>query len=57
MASDFEHYGITKEELGERLVMVSTGGTFNTYLGELRRNGLIETDDGMLRATKELFPE
>ncbi len=57
MASDFEHYGITKEELGERLAMVSTGGTFNTYLGELRRNGLIETDDGMLRATKELFPE
>ncbi|MFA6035337.1 MAG: ATP-binding protein [Candidatus Micrarchaeia archaeon] len=48
---------ITKEELGEALNMQMTGGTFNTYLSELRRAGLIELNDDGIVATKELFPE
>jgi hypothetical protein len=49
---------ITKDELGEVLGMVFTGGTFNTYLQELKRAGLIEADSaGGVTATKELFPD
>lgn len=48
---------ISKGALGDRLGMVASGGTFNTYLGELRSTGLVELRDGLVRATKELFPE
>ncbi len=48
---------ISKEELGERTGFVHTGGTFNTYLSELRRNGLVEIINGEIKAGKELFME
>ena len=52
---------ISKEELGIMAAQYShTSGTFNTYLSDLRRNGLIKTDTGNTReiiATKELFFE
>ena len=47
---------ITKEDLAERTGFTANGGTFNTYLSELRRNGLVEVDDDEIRASKELFP-
>lgn len=52
------HYpnGISKEDLGNSTGFTVTGGTFTAYLYELRRNGLIETKDDMVFATKELFP-
>jgi hypothetical protein len=37
--------------------MSPTSGTFTTYLGELRRNGLIEVQGKMAKASRELFPE
>lgn len=49
--------GLSKEELGERTGFVSSGGTFNTYLSELRRNDLIEIEGQTIKATKELFLE
>jgi uncharacterized protein len=42
---------ITKEELGNRTGMSHTGGTFTTYLGELKRNGLIEVTGKMVKAS------
>lgn len=47
---------ITKEELAERTEYTFTGGTFNTYLGILRRNGLIRIDGSEITATEVLFP-
>lgn len=54
----FDKYptGISKEDLGSSLNMVYSGGTFNTYLQELKRAGLIETEGGEFKASKELFP-
>ena len=46
-----------KEELGDITGFTICGGTFNTYLSELRRNGLIEVNGEEVRATKELFLE
>jgi hypothetical protein len=34
-----------------------TGGTFSTYLGVLRRNGLIAVDGDSVRASETLFLE
>lgn len=48
--------GILKEELAERTGFSAEGGTFLTYLSELKRNGLIEISSDMAKATKELFP-
>jgi len=36
--------------------MEPTGGTFGTYLGDLRRNGLITERDGVAVANDILFP-
>lgn len=47
---------ISKEELGEKSGFSIGGGSFNTYLSELRRNSLIEISGNMIKATKELFP-
>ncbi len=41
--------GITREQLADRVEMEVTGGTFSTYLGDLRRNGLIEVDRDAVR--------
>lgn len=42
--------GLSREELGERAQIEMTGGTFGTYLGILRRNALIEENNGTVRA-------
>lgn len=47
--------GMTKDQLGEQVGISSTSGTFNTYLSSLRANGLVETVDGELRASDNLF--
>lgn len=47
---------LTKDEIGDAAGIVTTGGTFSTYLGELIRNGLAErTSDGRIRATDILM--
>lgn len=44
--------GLTVPQIGTFAKVKHTGGTFSTYLSELRRNGLIEeTGDGRYRAT------
>lgn len=53
-----EHYPewVTREELGELCGFAVSGGTFGTYLGMLRRNGLIEEDSAKYaRASSTLF--
>lgn len=42
--------GLTRDELADQLGMAMTGGTFNTYLGTLTRNGLAVREDGIYRA-------
>lgn len=46
---------IAKDELADRVGMTVTGGTFQTYLSTLRRNGLAEVEGGMVRASESLF--
>jgi hypothetical protein len=46
---------ISKDELGERLGMEPSGGTFNTYVSTLRRNGLAEVQGGEVCAGEALF--
>jgi uncharacterized protein len=46
---------LSKETLAVEVGMEPTGGTFGTYIGTLRRNGLIESDSGKLRASDSLF--
>ncbi len=48
---------ITREEIGEKTNFAPSGGSFGTYLGLLRRNGLIEVDGQMVKASKTLFLE
>jgi hypothetical protein len=43
--------GLTREQLGETADIVTSSGTFSTYLGTLRRNGLGQTHDGMIVAS------
>lgn len=49
--------GLSREELASRTGFAVSGGTFNTYLGTLRRNGLIEMDNQQVRASDTLFLE
>ena len=42
---------LTRQQLGTLAMIRSTGGTFNAYLGDLRRAGLIEEVDTLLRPT------
>lgn len=46
---------LTYEELGQAVGMVTSGGTFQTYISTLRRNGLADTDRGTIRASSSLF--
>lgn len=48
--------GIDRESLAEATDFTVTGGTFSTYLGILRRNGLVEVEGSMVRAMDVLFP-
>ncbi len=45
---------VSKDELGYATEFESSGGTFNTYLSELRRNGLIEVNGGV-KISEEFF--
>jgi hypothetical protein len=48
---------LSRETLGERTSFAVTGGTFGTYLGILRRNGLVEVTGDQVRAqTASKFP-
>lgn len=52
--------GLTEADLAEQTGFTPTGGTFQTYLSELRRNNLIEIQRDeygrRIRATELLFP-
>lgn len=49
--------GINRQEIADAVGMQSSGGTFNTYLGDLRRNGLITERDKRCTANDILFPK
>jgi hypothetical protein len=46
---------VPKENLGEYVQMSHTSGSFSTYLSTLKRNGLIQVQNGSVRAAEELF--
>jgi hypothetical protein len=46
---------LSREELGTRAGFTVSGGTFGTYLGTLRRNGLVEVDGDQVWANETLF--
>lgn len=48
--------GLSREGIGTQVAMTITGGTFSTYLSDLRRNGLIEERHGVSIACDILFP-
>lgn len=50
-------HGTTRDELAEFMSMAPKGGTYLTYLSDLRRNGLIVERDGAIHAAPILFPE
>ncbi len=45
----------TREDLAASVEMTPSGGTFQTYLGMLRRNGLVEIEGSVVRASDTLF--
>jgi hypothetical protein len=47
--------GYTRSELADAADLTSNAGTFGTYLGDLRRNGLVEDDGHTIRAAEILF--
>jgi hypothetical protein len=47
---------LARERLGEITAITPSGGTFGTYLGTLRRNGLVEIPGDQVRAGATLFP-
>lgn len=46
---------VTREELADRLDMAVRGGTFTTYLGTLKRNGLVLVEPEGVQAHPDLF--
>ncbi len=46
---------IGKDELGLESGFEPRGGTFNTYISELRRNGLIKIEGNEIKVTEEFF--
>jgi uncharacterized protein len=48
--------GISRDAIADAVGMEKTGGTFGTYLGDLRRNGLITERNGIATANDILFP-
>lgn len=46
---------ISREQLGIATDFEHTGGTFGTYLGVLKRNGLIEVNGDQVKASETLF--
>lgn len=51
-----QHQGVTREQLAEAVEMAQSGGTFSTYLGTLRRNGLVTEAGGRIVATDVVWP-
>jgi hypothetical protein len=49
--------GVRRDDLATHVGMSSAGGTFNTYLGDLRRNGLITEQNKVCTANDILFPK
>lgn len=49
--------GISRDELASVVGMTASGGTFTTYLGDLRRNGLITEAGKRCTANDILFPK
>lgn len=49
--------GIGRQGVADAVGMSAAGGTFSTYLGDLRRNGLITERDKVCTATDILFPK
>ena len=46
---------VARAELAELTGLEQTGGTFGTYLGDLRRNGLADEDSDGIRAAEVFF--
>jgi len=46
--------GMTREQIGEASALEPSSGTFGTYLGELKRNGLAEESGGLIRLAEFL---
>jgi len=46
---------VTKQELGERVGLVYPSGTYNNYLGTLKRNGLVTTEGDVIKISETLF--
>ncbi len=46
---------LDRQSIGETTGMSSNSGSFNTYLATLKRNGLIISNGGMLKAADELY--
>jgi hypothetical protein len=46
---------IHRKELGEKSGFTASGGTFGTYLGTLRRNGLVDIRGDRVAASRTLF--
>lgn len=47
--------GLSKDDLARAAEVSASGGTFSTYLGELRRNGLVSQTGSMITATDVLM--
>ncbi len=47
--------GISRDELGERAGYSVSGGTFQSYLSSLRRNGLVDVYGALVTASATLF--
>lgn len=47
--------GYSREELAEVSEIAYGSGTYATYLGDLRRNGLLTEEDGQVYASDALF--
>ena len=50
------HRSIERGALAELVDLDAAGGTFGTYLGDLRRTGLVDTDGGQVRLVDWLQP-
>jgi hypothetical protein len=48
--------GISRDDIAIQVGMTKTGGTFSTYLSDLRRNSLMSENNGMAIANDILFP-
>ncbi len=51
------HNGISRDDVASSVGMTASGGTFTTYLGDLRRNGLITDQGKRCTANDILFPQ